>query len=235
MFDDFQAPANKKEARKRFGGSIALAVALYGTVGGLIVAGTATARKVAEEELTQVEFAPAPEPEPPPPPPEPVPAAVAAMRPKANRPKMAPPKEVPLEKPAESDKPLVEAGPPGPVEGSLDGVEGGKGTGRVGAAQPSPPKRTNTPFTAPVPDRNNVAPGYTPKLRRAGVEGVVVVTFEVSETGTVVGPRIVSGPAEFHELVLKTVSQWRFRPAMRDGKPLRFRKTQAIRFRLEDA
>jgi outer membrane biosynthesis protein TonB len=43
----------------------------------------------------------------------------------------------------------------------------------------------------------------------------------------------VSGPAELHESVLSTVASWRFQPAHRGGTPVRYRKSQAIVFRLE--
>jgi TonB family protein len=64
---------------------------------------------------------------------------------------------------------------------------------------------------------------------------VVVVEFEVLEDGRVSNPRIISGPPELHESVLRTVSTWRFTPARRGGKAVRYKIQKPIRFLLEDA
>lgn len=234
MFDDFCLSAvSQQQARKRFGSSMAAAVLLYGTSSAAIVGATATARQVMEEKETQIEFAPPP-PEPPPPPIEAAPPPKAASpRPKVKRATLKPPDEIPLEKPKESDGPLTDSGDTGPQDGFLDGVEGGTGTGRAAPPPPPPkPEKLIAPIgLAGMDDK----PKYPSGARRKGIEGVVVVAFEVLENGRVGSPRIVSGPPEFHETVLKFVATWRFKPAVRGGKPVRYRMQRPIRFRLEDA
>jgi protein TonB len=239
MFDDFNENSGK-QSRKRFGNSIVAAFVIYGSSSALIVAATATARQVVEEELKQVEFAPAPPPEPEPPPPEPeaAPPPKTALRPKAKRQVIKPPDEVPLEKPKESDAPLAEAGDTGPVDGSLDGVEGGTGTGRAPAPAPPPPPKKAGPISKPTQlgSASDNKPKYPKGAERKGIEGTVFVDFDVLENGKVANARIVSGPPELHEAVLKALPNWRFKPAMQDGKPVRFRvKNWRITFRLEDA
>jgi protein TonB len=86
-----------------------------------------------------------------------------------------------------------------------------------------------------VPSADNAQPRYPANARRKGIEGVVVVSFEVLESGATANARIVSGPKELHEPVLETVAQWRFTPARRGSVKVRFKITRPIRFRLEDA
>jgi len=213
---------------------MAAAIVLYGTSSAAIVGATATARHVAEEKETQIEFAPPPEPEPPPPPVEAAPPPKPSPRPKVKRATLKPPDEIPLEKPKESDEALAEAGEPGPQDGFLDGVEGGTGTAAAPKPPPAPPKVEK--LIPPVGLSSNAEkPKYSASAKRKGIEGVVVCSFEVLENGKVSSPRIVSGPPELAETVLKFVLDWRFKPAHRGGKPVRYRLTKQFRFVLEDA
>jgi protein TonB len=77
-------------------------------------------------------------------------------------------------------------------------------------------------------------PKYPARARRAGIEGAVVVAFDVLDDGRIVNAKIVSGPRELHETVLETVATWRFRPARRGASAIRHRMQHTIRFRLED-
>lgn len=232
MFDDFSKTTDRA-AKKRMRRAATAAAVIYGGSFGALVAATATARHVVEEELMQIEFAPPPEPEPEPPPPEPAPEVKphVSPRPKARRPELAPPKEISNEKPKESDAPLLEAGEAGPVDGFLDGVEGGTGTAR--APDPPPPPKPE-PLTVPV-EIKSAQPKYPKGAERKGIEGAVVVAFDVLENGAVANPKIVSGPPEFHEAVLEAALTWRYRPAKRGDKPVRHRMTKRVVFKLEDA
>jgi protein TonB len=233
MFDDFvPSAASLEESTARFRRSMAAAVVVYGTGFATLVAATATVRKIIEEKETQVEFAKTAEPEPPPPPdPEPV-KHTNNPRPKVKRPDMAPPTKISDEKLKESNKALATSGDSGPVDGFLDGTPGGTGNGR-GTPPPPPPKAE--PLVAPLDTGRNDRPRYPPTAKRKGIEGVVVVTFEVLEDGRVANPQIVSGPPEFVDTVLRAVVDWRFQPAHRGEKKVRVRIRRSIRFRLEDA
>ena len=225
MFDDFSPDTSQRQTRKRLGGSAALAMVVYLGGGLLLVSATNKARQLVKENLTQVAFAPPPPPEPEPepaPPPEP---EKAKPRAKAKRAELKAPDKVPLQKPKESDKPLVAAAPSGPVEGFLDGVEGGTGTA---------PK----PVEKMIPSKDlpgNQFPPYPKSAHRRGVAGTVVVAFDVLTDGKVANPKIVEGPEEFHQTVLKTALTWRFQPATLGGKPVIHRRTKTIKFNLEDA
>ena len=239
MFDDFAPSATSRESRTRFRGSLAAALVIYAGSSAAIVGATATVHKIVEEKETQVEFAPPPTPEPPPPPPPPAQAAPpeASPRPRAKRPELAAPTKISDEKLKESSKPLAAAGEGGPVDGFLDGVEGGKGTAPAApppAPAPPPPPPKAEPLVAPVEMSQNGKPRYPPAAKRKGVEGTVVVAFDVLEDGSVSGARIVSGPEELHDCVLRVVASWHYQPAHRGAEKVRFRMKKSIVFRLED-
>jgi periplasmic protein TonB len=77
-------------------------------------------------------------------------------------------------------------------------------------------------------------PRYPERARDLQIDGVVVVEFDVLPDGSVSNVRIVSGPMEFHEAVLRTVATWRFKPARRGQLPVVFHKRQTIRFNFSD-
>src|SRR4029077_7625423 len=127
----------------------------------------------------------------------------------------------------------------GPVDGFLNGVEGGTGTGvakaPAAAPAPPPPKPKPEPLVRAVASRNNAQPSYSASAKRKEIEGVVVVEFDVLENGTVANAVIVSGPEELRESVLKAVVNWHCEPARRGGKAIRSREQKAIKFQLTDA
>jgi TonB family protein len=227
MFDDFSPDSSHQLTRKRMGGSAALALAVYVGGGLLLVSASNKARELVKDTLTQVAFAPPP---PPAPEPEPAPAAPSAapkVRAKAKRAELKPPDQVPLQKLRESDKPMVAAAASGPVDGFLDGVEGGTGNA---------PKPAVVEKLIPSKDLpGNRFPPYPQSAHRRGIAGSVVVAFDVLPDGKVANPKIVEGPEEFHETVLKTALTWRFQPATLGGKPVAHRRTKTIKFNLEDA
>jgi protein TonB len=237
MFDDFCPSVTSRESRARFGGSLAAAMLIYGGSAVAIVGATATVHKIVEEKETQVEFAPPPEPVPPPPvPPPPAAAPEAAPRPRVKRPELLPPTKISDEQLKESSKPLAAANADGPVEGFLDGAPGGKGTAAAVAAPPPPPPPPPKaePLVAPVEMAQNGQPRYPPSAKRKGIEGIVVVAFDVLEDGSVASPRIVSGPEELRDCVLRAVSSWHYQPAHRGPEKVRFHMKKSIRFKLED-
>lgn len=234
MFEDFHPTANSAEARKRRSQSLAAACVLYSSLFGGLVAATATAREAIVDDETQVTFAPPPEPEPepePPPPPE-VKPEVKALKPKANRARLDPPDKLKDQKLEESNKDLAEADSAGPVDGFLDGVEGGQGSGTPPPPPPPPPKAT--PVKPPVAV-SLAKPRYSAKARRKGIEGSVVVQFEVTTTGTVRNLRVVSGAPDLAEMVMREAVNWRFKPAIKDGKPIAYRMSKTVTFRLDEA
>jgi protein TonB len=237
MFDDFRN-TNERDARRRLGGSTAVAVVLYGVMCFAAVAASATARKVVlEEKETQVEFAPAPEPEPPPAPKpiEPPPQVEKTARPKVQRKQLDVPDAVPDEKPPESKAPLAAAEEAGPLDGFTDGVAQGTGSAPPPPPPPPPEPPKVEPIIKPSERSGNKFPNFPKAALREGVEGTVVVEFTVLPDGRTADPKILSGPKEFYEAVLEAVPTWRYEPATQGGKKISCRTTKKVTFRLEDA
>jgi protein TonB len=75
-------------------------------------------------------------------------------------------------------------------------------------------------------------PVYPFELRQKKIEGTVYVQFIVDREGRVVEPRIEkSTHSAFDKPALDAVRQWRFEPAVRDGRPVQARLRVPIRFR----
>jgi TonB family protein len=79
-----------------------------------------------------------------------------------------------------------------------------------------------------------VQPVYPAKARNHQQEGWVDVEFTVSETGKVqdAAVRAASSPGVFDDAALKAVNQWRYRPLLRDAKPVPVRTQIRLRFTL---
>lgn len=72
------------------------------------------------------------------------------------------------------------------------------------------------------PMAGNAEPKYPASMLRAGVGGTVVVLAEVDAQGNPVNVSVVerSGERELDRAALSAVKQWRFEPAMRNGKAI---------------
>jgi protein TonB len=80
---------------------------------------------------------------------------------------------------------------------------------------------------------SSVPPTYPPALRRAKVEGAVVLVFVLNEAGRVEDPRVESSThPEFEQPALKAVRRWRFRAGEKAGEKVRTYMRQPIRFRV---
>jgi len=78
-------------------------------------------------------------------------------------------------------------------------------------------------------------PKYPVSLKREGVAGIVSVTCVIDENGKVISAKTVkSTRAEFEQPALDAIHNWVFKPATKDGKPVKVRVTIPFRFNLED-
>jgi TonB family protein len=82
--------------------------------------------------------------------------------------------------------------------------------------------------------QKTVQPVYPLKAENSKMEGWVDVEFTVAETGKVrdVVVRATSIPGVFEDAAVKAVSQWRYRPVVRDGKSVPVRTQIRVRFSL---
>jgi len=85
---------------------------------------------------------------------------------------------------------------------------------------------------APAPTMQ-MPPRYPSDMQRDKVEGTVVLVFVLDERGRVKEARAeTSTHPSFERPAIDAVRQWMFEPAVKDGKPVRARIRQPIRFRL---
>ncbi len=79
-------------------------------------------------------------------------------------------------------------------------------------------------------------PQYPDWARRSGQTAVLVLRYVVGADGRVrdLQIRTVRGDPRLSEPVRQTVPQWRFKPALRAGRPVAVRVEQEWQFDLED-
>jgi protein TonB len=178
-------------------------------------------RKAEPPETLVRELPPPPPAEPPPPPPD------AAIAPSATQPSATAPA---------FDMPKLAL----PV-----------GAGNIGAPVTGIADWSSLNFMAPEAPRDNLPGGQTAALgaivrvppmypleaRRKKLEGWVKLEFTVTEDGTVtdIKVRAASPPGIFDQAAANAIGQWKFRPAMDQGKPVRKRAMQTLKFELDKA
>lgn len=75
---------------------------------------------------------------------------------------------------------------------------------------------------------------YPKQAQRAGIEGRVIVQFIVDEEGRVTKPQIIRGLGHgLDEEVLRVLQLIRFKPGIQNGKFVKVKMTQAVKFTLE--
>jgi TonB family protein len=231
MLDDFRASSVAGAPRKRFVGSVVVAVGLYGAFGAALIAATADIVPPIEVVLEPVHWRRPAEPSPPAPaPPENARKPVTCMIRRATHP-------LPASVRKAADTPLPSTSEPEQAALGVAVAAAGVSTGD----RPGVPEEPIAPAPAPV-IRPRELPGnrytdleYPPRAMRAAISGIVLVEFDVLPDGHVADARILSGPVEFHETVLNAARSWRFEPARQAGRPVRYRLIKRIVFRLEDA
>lgn len=162
--------------------------------------------------------------------------------------------------PVDSNEPAAEASPIAPP--SLQDVPGVVQVDSfVQQIQPPPPPNMGKPtgtFTIPTGplrgggkglgeifdiknlDQQPVAkvqgkPAYPFEMRRAGINGEVVVQFIVDTNGDVRDPFVVrSTQREFEAAALSAVSKWKFRPGRRGGRAVNTRMVVPMVFSLNN-
>lgn len=82
---------------------------------------------------------------------------------------------------------------------------------------------------------NQVPPKYPELATRAGLEGTVWINAWISEAGDVVEARVIKSEAEiFNQAALDAAKQWKFKPAMANGKPVATWVAIPFKFRLTE-
>src|SRR5208283_903851 len=76
-------------------------------------------------------------------------------------------------------------------------------------------------------------PAYTEKARKKKLQGVIVLQIVVTAEGTTRNVTVQKSLSpDLDESAIKTVSQWKFEPAMKDGQPVAVQIAVEVDFRL---
>lgn len=82
----------------------------------------------------------------------------------------------------------------------------------------------------PLP-QNVVAPVYPKELANLGVSGDVTILFYINEEGQVKMPAVTEAPdMRLADLAMSALTQWKFEPPTRKGRPVLVRALQTFRF-----
>jgi periplasmic protein TonB len=119
------------------------------------------------------------------------------------------------------------------------GMEGVANTGGVFNAEGGPKVKVAAPQKVSISGTMAVGmlvqrtqPAYPPLAKQAHVSGTVMIQATVSKTGSVVNPKVVSGPPLLQQAALDAVKTWRFKPYMLDGEPTEVETTVNVTFAL---
>ncbi len=121
---------------------------------------------------------------------------------------------------------------PGPAP--AEPIPAGTTSDRMPPAKPSAGSVTPTEpgqryDLAPIP-AHITEPEYPEEARRRGLHGTVVVEFLIDASGRVSRARVVQSIPELDGAALDCVRTWRFKPALRGGKPIATTARAPLRF-----
>jgi periplasmic protein TonB len=80
---------------------------------------------------------------------------------------------------------------------------------------------------------SSVPPIYPTIAKTQHVQGEVRIDALVDAAGKVSSMKVVSGPVLLHQAAMDSLRQWRYEPAMLDGKPVPMHLTVTVQFRLQ--
>ncbi|MCX8071725.1 MAG: TonB family protein [Candidatus Binatia bacterium] len=230
--------------RKQWWPAVGLALLVYASLLWLAVRlpSSPAPRREAEQpqEVTFREFV---EVKPPPTvpavaePPVAAPAPVIPQRLKVRKVDSAPPpkplvapREMPKDAPREAD-PAEDRGVAVVGDPQLGGDPAGREGGVAGARHEEPialPETADPP--APLP--SNRPPTYPEEARSEGRTGMVVLKVVIAVDGSVSSVEVLRGEEPFVSAAVAAVRQWRYRPAMYEGRPITVYRIIQIPFKL---
>ena len=73
---------------------------------------------------------------------------------------------------------------------------------------------------------------YPPTAKQSNVQGTVTLSATVDENGKVVSAKALSGPLLLRQAAVDSVKQWKYSPALIDGKPAPSQVTVNVEFKL---
>ena len=154
--------------------------------------------------------------------------------------------KLPLQVSIDSDVPvLIQSSETGDPLGRFNTVSFGKGghdgignhgcCGGIGENAGGPGFDVHARTASITPPRliYKVEPEFSEEARKAKFQGTVVLSIEVDQSGRTRTLEVVSSPGlGLDRKAIEAVLQWRFRPALRDGKPVTTSARVELNFRL---
>ena len=137
--------------------------------------------------------------------------------------------------------PLGREGPASSGPGSGGGIGDGRDGGVGGRRGPGYGSQDGGGFDGMDPAGSLTAPSvlykvepeFSDEARKAKYQGTVLLTIEVGEDGKPHKLRVLRGLGlGLDEKAIEAVSRWKFRPALRNGRPVRASATIEVNFRL---
>ncbi|MFZ1083823.1 MAG: TonB family protein [Terracidiphilus sp.] len=129
--------------------------------------------------------------------------------------------------------------PPATGFGAADLGGGTNPSGNVFGGQSAPKVKVAAPQKVSISAgiavgllMQKTAPIYPPIAKTARVQGTVVIQANISKTGSIENPHVVSGPVMLRQAALDAVKTWRFRPYMLSGEPVDVETTINVNFAL---
>ncbi len=80
---------------------------------------------------------------------------------------------------------------------------------------------------------SSVPPVYPALAKNQHVSGNVTVDALIDANGRVTSMKVVSGPSLLHQAAMDALKQWKYQPAMLDGKAVPMHLSITIRFNLQ--
>jgi TonB family protein len=104
-------------------------------------------------------------------------------------------------------------------------------------SQPAPPPSlvSSAPTSRTVREPKLISftrPTYPSQARQSNTQGIVVVSAALDVNGNVIDAKAIRGPVSLRQAAIEAVRQWKYSPALIDGKPSAARVTVNVEFRL---
>ncbi len=94
--------------------------------------------------------------------------------------------------------------------------------------------RIDEPGVTPPTLLSKVEPVYTEAARNAKIEGAVMLSTEIDTEGLAQNIQVLKGlDGGLDQSAIAAVSQWRFKPGKKDGKPVVVEARIEVNFRLQ--
>jgi TonB family protein len=104
----------------------------------------------------------------------------------------------------------------------------------VGAAQAAPEYVRAGASTVSDQIITKVAPVYLPLARQARIQGQVILRVHISKSGDVENLQLVSGHPMLAPAAIEAVKQWKYRPYLLNGEPVKVETNVTVNFTLAD-